>query len=260
MVDLVQQSTAASNSAHHIRRDRLDLTLFLVSIGLGFTSAAIVMALILSIANDSMLNHTEFSNMTNSNPATVSTTNHAEFSNVTNSTPVTVSTTQEVQWQTAFWSLVSLAVLTMSQPCGKICSQPSRYRTYLRSSPVVCAADTLSIFTRWAVMSISLRVSPIRALRLLQLERFEDADEAEGLQKLGSSTFGCWIFAVLGPLPVMIKLASFGGTPWTQAFGMSFMVSFVVTEFIIVTAPQGQRVNDLGGGTLHTHMQDRWPG
>src|ERR1700728_4640453 len=52
-----------------------------------------------------------------------------------NKTPTMDTSTQEVQWQTAFWPLVSLAVLTMSQPCGKVCNLPSRYRTYLRSSP-----------------------------------------------------------------------------------------------------------------------------
>ena len=168
--------------------------------------------------------------------ANASLSNHPNPSTATNNDPSMLSSSQEVQWQTAFWSLVGLAILTMSQPCGRVCSFSTRYRTYLRSSPFICAADTLSIGFRLLVAPIYLRVSPICALRMLQHERFQDADEAEGLQALGSSTIGRWIFALLGPLPVMIKLASFSGTPWTQALGTSYMVSFVVTEFIILSA------------------------
>jgi hypothetical protein len=164
--------------------------------------------------------------------------NHPKPRDNGNNDPNTDTSIQQVQWQTAFWCLVSLAVLTMSQPCGKVCTLPSRYRIYLRSSPMLCAADTLSIIVRWTAISIHLRVSPIRALRLLQRDRFEHREEAEGLQNLGSSTFGRWIFTVLGPLPVMIKMASFIGTPWTKVYAACYIASFVTTEFIIVTTPK----------------------
>jgi hypothetical protein len=164
--------------------------------------------------------------------------NHLKPRNNGNNDPNTDTSIQQVQWQTAFWCLVSLAVLTMSQPCGKVCTLPSRYRTYLRSSPMLCAADTLSIIVRWTAMSIYLRMSPIQALRLLQRDRFEHGEEAEGLQNLGSSTFGRWIFTVIGPLPVMIKMASFIGTPWTKVYAACYITSFVTTEFIIVTTPE----------------------
>jgi hypothetical protein len=164
--------------------------------------------------------------------------NHPKPRDNGNNDPNTDTSIQQVQWQTVFWCLVSLAVLTMSQPCGKVCTLPSRNRTYLRSSPMLCAADTLSIIVRWTAISIHLRVSPIRALRLLQRDRFEHGEEAEGLQNLGSSTFGRWIFTVLGPLPVMIKMASFIGTPWTKVYAACYIASFVTTEFIIVTTPE----------------------
>jgi hypothetical protein len=75
-------------------------------------------------------------------------------------TPIQPQRQNKAQWQTAFWSLVGLAVLTMSQPCGEVCSMPSHYRTYLRTSPFLCAADTISIIVRWVAISVCLRVSP----------------------------------------------------------------------------------------------------
>jgi hypothetical protein len=93
-------------------------------------------------------------------------------------------------------------------------------------------------------------VSPIRALRLLQRDRFKDTEEAEGLRNLGSSTFDRWIFAILGPVPMMIKMASFTGTPLTNMYANLFVACFIITELIIVTTPE-----DLHVGTLHREME-----
>jgi hypothetical protein len=54
----------------------------------------------------------------------------------------------EVSWQTCFWILVTLALNTMAQPCGKVCNSDSRYSMYMLSFPFICIADMLSIFSR----------------------------------------------------------------------------------------------------------------
>jgi hypothetical protein len=54
---------------------------------------------------------------------------------LTRAVQLPVSSPSPVTWQTAFWTLIPLAINVMAQPSGRVCGAPSRYRTYLRSSP-----------------------------------------------------------------------------------------------------------------------------
>jgi hypothetical protein len=54
----------------------------------------------------------------------------------------------------------------MVQPAGRICGLPSRYRIYLASSPIVCAADAALAVVRLASTAI---IRPQTAARLLLL-------------------------------------------------------------------------------------------
>jgi hypothetical protein len=49
---------------------------------------------------------------------------------------------------------------------------------------------------------------------------------------------------------MMIKMASFTGTPLTNMYANSFVACFIVTELIIVTTPE-----DLHVGALHREME-----
>jgi hypothetical protein len=119
-----------------------------------------------------------------------------------------IAATQEVQWRTAFWPLVSLAVLTMSQPCGG----PLR--------PYCFACLLYGLFDSFSTT-------------VLKIQRKQKV-----CKNLGSSTFDRWIFAILGPVPMMIKMASFTGTPLTNMYANSFVARFIITELIIVTTPE----------------------
>lgn len=49
----------------------------------------------------------------------------------------------------------------------------------------------------------------------------------------GNLTFLRWIFFVIATLPTTISLMAMGGVPWTKAFGIMFLVSFVVIEIVV---------------------------
>lgn len=85
-----------------------------------------------------------------------------------------LTSTIPASWQTIFWILVNLAIGAMVQPGGRICGFPSRYRTYLRCSPLICGADMLSIVIRLLVTIIYLRLSLLESVGILLYDRFDN--------------------------------------------------------------------------------------
>jgi hypothetical protein len=156
-----------------------------------------------------------------------------------------------VSWQTIFWTLVPLAINSMTQPGGRICGLPSRYRTYLRCSPFLCAADAFSIVSHLAVLCLYQKQRFLEAVGLILHERFNTADHAEGqqvvlhndeddgtgsVQSLEAMTWLRWLWFILGTLPPAIKLMSMSGVPWEQAWGMMFLASWIINESLIICA------------------------
>jgi hypothetical protein len=87
------------------------------------------------------------------------------------------------------------------------------------------------------VMTIGLPISFRDAFALLLHERFESDDEgesSEGIQEIEKITWLRWLFFVLGTLPGAIKLMGLKGVPWTKAWGMMFLVSFLVVESLVI--------------------------
>ena len=133
----------------------------------------------------------------------------------------------------------------MFQPCGKVCSMPSRYSTYLRSSTFVCIADTLSILVRLAyslTTSLLTEGNPLYdSIHLITEERF-DNDIAE-INKAKATAGIRWLCFILGPLPQAIRLASFSGVPGTKIFGFGFLSSWLIVEFLILVSATTDRDN-----------------
>jgi hypothetical protein len=161
-----------------------------------------------------------------------------------------------VSWQTAFLGLVPLALNAMTQPCGRVCGLPSRY---LRSSPFLCAGDALSIIFRLVFVSAYLRLPLREVLGLVLHDRFDDySDEdnrEDGIQSLERLTWFRWLFFVLGGLPMAIKLGSMQGVPWTLAYGMMCLVSFLVVEAVAIFATFNRQFF-----TISASSRVSWPG
>jgi hypothetical protein len=121
----------------------------------------------------------------------------------------------------------------MTQPSGRILSQPSRYRTYLRSSPIISFLDALAFIIRVLFTSCLLHISISRALKTTIRERYKDIvseDASEGIQSLEKQIWLRWVFFMVGTLGPSIKLMAMQGVPWTKAWGAMFLFAFLVIE------------------------------
>jgi hypothetical protein len=86
-----------------------------------------------------------------------------------------------VSWQSVYFALVALAVNVMTQPCGRVCGQNPKMRTYLRSSPIFCGFDAFAIIIRILVYLVN-RIAPFQAIQSTVAARFDNIDdELEGL-------------------------------------------------------------------------------
>jgi hypothetical protein len=75
-----------------------------------------------------------------------------------------------------------LVTNVMTQPSGRVLSLTSRYRTYLRSSPIICALDALAFLLRVFITPCLLPMSLHQALKTTIRERYKDIEDAsEGL-------------------------------------------------------------------------------
>jgi len=121
----------------------------------------------------------------------------------------------------------------MGQPSGRILRLPAKYRTYLRCSPVICAADTVSILLH---LFFYLKYFPLKeTIKLLISERFGDDEKGEeGIQAIENVTFVRWLFFVFGTAGPAIKLMAMEGILWTKAWGAMFLTSFLVVEILVV--------------------------
>jgi hypothetical protein len=122
----------------------------------------------------------------------------------------------------------------MTQPSGRVLGSPSRYRTYLRSSPIFCALDALSFLLKLLFSPFLPGASVSVAISQIIRQRYSDAeDEAEGIQSLEKMVILRWVFFLIGTLGPAVKMAAMGGIPWTKAWGMMYLGSFLVFEVMI---------------------------
>jgi hypothetical protein len=184
-----------------------------------------------------------------------------------------------VTWQVAFGAVVALAMNSMAQPGGKFCGFPSRYRRYLSSSPILCLANAISTVLSVLLAMLCLKMDPRKAClfavrarsEVISTEVKEKNDAIIGkviherfakviVRKIGPTvtqlevipkkgepdiqkeTFPRWVFFVMRALPAAIKIASFAGTSWTKLWGMSFVLSFLITEAVTVLSSQSSSI------------------
>jgi hypothetical protein len=132
----------------------------------------------------------------------------------------------------------------MAQPCGKVLSFDSRYRIYMRSSPLICIADAISIPLNLLILKLRLKLPWSACLTTLIHSRFGAEKEGEAWKAWKFTTPLRWFFFILGPLGPGIKMLSMDGIPWSKTWGLMFLVSFSVTELLVVLA---WKINSLEG-------------
>ena len=122
---------------------------------------------------------------------------------------------------------------------------PGLYKPYLRISPLVCAVDAIMVIVRLVAYCIMLRFSPRKAIVLLMESRFEDAEPTENSKAMMSFTWMRWLFFILGPLQMSIKLASFQGMTITKTIGFTYLASFILIELLNLIYSMGRSSADM---------------
>lgn len=148
-------------------------------------------------------------------------------SDITSSNPtVPVST---VSWQTAFWSLLAIALNTCLQDCGSVCAINRDFALLVRSSPIVCLVDTLIIFLQFICYTV--RNGPRRAIRIVAISRNQHTSR---LPRQNITPTQYLVGGILFAMAVIqsIKLFALSGIPWAQFFGACYLSSYLFNALL----------------------------
>jgi hypothetical protein len=145
-----------------------------------------------------------------------------------------------VWYGTALGTLITLAISTMTQPSRRVLGSKPHYRTYLRSSPILCSIDALFFLLRAFLSALNLRIPLSQAINITVGERYYDIqDPVEGIQSVEKQTWLRWLWFVLGMAGPAIKLCAMEDVGWTKAWGVMFLGAFVVVEGMVVLEKRG---------------------
>jgi hypothetical protein len=146
----------------------------------------------------------------------------------------------EVFWTQIYFVLATLALNAMVEPTGRVCGLPPTLQVFLRSSPVVCAADLLAVCLRFVAYSVR-GMSPAAAARRIVARRHDQPpaqeepappDNSDGNSVAELCLLFGRIFCRLGVLLQAVKLFAYKGLPYSQAWGTIYLVCFVVTKML----------------------------
>lgn len=142
----------------------------------------------------------------------------------------------EVKWQVALFALMPLILGAMTQPVGRVLDQPSRYQFWMRSSPILCAADMLHFLIRYT-SRCSRDWNFLLHYRAELACRFRDDRVAHEPYDVQRTAIVRWMLILLGGAPCQtIKLAAMQGIPLTKALALVFFLSIVFGEVISISA------------------------
>lgn len=143
--------------------------------------------------------------------------------------------------------LIPLATSTMAQPVGSVLGFDPMFKTYLRSSPIFCAIDTLvavlEIFRHRMFYEDTFRTAVHRVVE----RRYQGI--SHGAESFATTKGGAvlrWVFFAIGTYNAILKLAGARGIPWTQTWAFAYVVSFIIFECILVLVPTSAVVHRTG--------------
>lgn len=152
--------------------------------------------------------------------------------------------------------LIGLSGSAITQPVGSVLGTPSISRTWLRSSPVICAVDSHLPAAGSAQPHGS--VSLLRCVAYVAMRaRFPNREE---LKDSNRALVIRWVLFAIGSYSSILKILFASGVPFSKAWGLMFATSFLVFELAIFLYRQdetqrGPPFNDFLG--WHEWINDR---
>ena len=145
---------------------------------------------------------------------------------------------KQVEWPSAFFALLCMALNSITQPSGRMCDLPYSLRFLARSSPVFCLVDSLTVLVLWIRHMIWHLESPSRAASRIARARFSDieGDTDDNLTSLERNfAFRCAVFG-FGVLPQAIKIFACQGIRFVQAVAAVYLISWSILELLMLFA------------------------
>ncbi|OCK80005.1 hypothetical protein K432DRAFT_393410 [Lepidopterella palustris CBS 459.81] len=144
-----------------------------------------------------------------------------------------LSSSSQISWRSILSILIPLALAVVMQPSGKVCGYPRHLQMYLRSSPVICVADVLSVLFRILVCILD-GMPTSEAVQFTLATRFADT-KRKGQPSLipqGPSlyTFLRWLLFIAGAVPQAHLLLFTSGVLWAEVWGYMYLLCFGVFE------------------------------
>jgi len=147
-----------------------------------------------------------------------------------NSTVVSSDTSSQVSWPSAYWALVAIAYNSMIQPSGRICGFDYSLQIYLRSSPLVCAFDAVTIIARFLAYLRRGYDTPTAAKMVKNARESGIAAAKEGSRWYLENRLptAMLYFGLAIGVAQVIKLTACSGVLWTKVWFWSYFTYFLL--------------------------------
>ena len=153
--------------------------------------------------------------------------------------PSQLNSAQRVSWRSAYWALIGLALNTFTQSPGKVLGFPEKSDRCLRTSPVICLADTTLILLEYLAFLWKGKNHVDSARCIVEQREFEPTT--------GRDEKTWWFKTVVffGALTQAVKLFGMHGIIATQVIGMTYLVSYAVIEVLLRSAGSDSRTDSI---------------
>jgi len=121
----------------------------------------------------------------------------------------------------------------MTQPSGRVCAFSAHLRTWLRSSPIVCIVDALSLLFRIGVQTLRTRSLKLAA-EVSLTQRFNSVESFSELQAMEKFPIYRWALIVLPAIFQALKLFGAKIIPWSQGWMYCYVFGFVILEICYI--------------------------
>ena len=159
------------------------------------------------------------------------------------------STANTVSWPSVFWAIAPIALNSMTQPCGTLCSQLEATQSFFfRSSPLVCLIDGISVLSSFGFylrQSRNLHVALINTSRSRLappspsvVDEDDEQSFPSNLHQLQDNELFRILLFVLGVAPQAIKLYACTGLFWTKLWASMYLISFFSLEILVLLPPR----------------------
>ena len=135
-----------------------------------------------------------------------------------------------VSWQSAFFGIATLALNSITQEGGRVCTAPRAVRAGLLSSPCFCLVDMLYLLYRILRRYHSRSTTIGHAMSVIACEEHWPARVSFHELQDWQSFLAVHVILPVVAILQLVKLMGFEDLPWTRACAITYVVSYLLRE------------------------------